>query len=650
MDPWRASLPRPRPRTVAISDDGARVTYLRPAYPGDPYPRLWVWDVTSGVQRAVAGTSGVERYATDTACRIAAFTADGVLHRVSIDGGGIERLPTGGPAHDAWPDPSGRRLAYLTRGTLRVIDEHGADQLLAGEAEAGPVMWGESDPASRTVFGRHEGYWWSPDSERLLAARVDHSGALPVTSLHLLDLDGFWVDVRWDRQAYPHLVAVTWEPRGGPLITVLPRSQHHALVLAVDARTGETQVHAELDDPRWVTVTPGTPAYLPDGRVVLGGELTLDALDTRCLFADGTLLTPPQLYVHRLAGRMPVDPALGEHLVDLVVEASEGEPAERHVYRVRLAARTVHPEVTRLTGDAGWHTGYAAGGTIAVLAESLDHPGVRLTVHRGDRTYHVPEPPSTAEPDPYPPRPVFERVTDRRLPAAVLYPADHVAGRRLPVLVEVPVGQGVVATREAWLRRRWYAERGLAVVVIDGRGTPGVAPSFEKAIYRRVLDILLADQAEGLAALTAKHPDLDTERVAIRGTGLAGAVAAAAVLRHPELYRAGVADAPITDWRSLPPGYAERFLGTPEDNPEAYARHDLAAEAAELRRPLLLTYPPGTAAEAQAVRLAGALTDADRPYQTFPTPTDRSADVLEYEWEFIRRALWPESGHMGGSP
>ncbi|HEX2416955.1 MAG TPA: prolyl oligopeptidase family serine peptidase, partial [Micromonosporaceae bacterium] len=455
---------------------------------------------------------------------------------------------------------------------------------------------------------------------------------LPVTSLHLLELDGFWVDVRWDRQGYPHLAAVTWGPRGGPLATVLPRSQHHALVLAVDPRTGETQVHAEVDDPRWVSVTPGTPAYLPDGRVVLGGELNLDAVETRCLFADGILLTPPQLYVRRLLGRLP-GPA--EHVVDLLVEASEGEPSERHIYRLRLAAKSSSPEVIRLTTDSGWHTGYGAGGTLVIASQSLDRSGVRTVVCSAAGQWEIPQAASDVAKHPAapPPRPVFSRVTDRRLPCAVLYPTGHVTGRKLPVLVMVNNGQGVVAARGRWQRHQWYADQGFATVVIDGRGTPGVSPGFEKAIYRRVLDVTLTDQIEGLAALAAKHPDLDLDRVAVRGTGFGGSVALAAVLRHPEVFRVAVAESPITDWTMEPVGFAERYLGSYQDNPEAYAQHDLVAAAEELTRPVLLISQPGTARDRQARRLVDGLRAARRPHRFVPAATD--ADVVR----FVRRGL-----------
>ncbi len=608
--------------------------YLRATGPDQDTDRLWMLDVRSGVERLLTETP-VQEYASDAGCHMVGYVSRGRLHRLRPDREDPEEIATAGKPYDVRPDPTGRRIAYRTENTLRVIDERGGDQLLAGEPG---VVWGGADRISAEVFGRQHGYWWSPDGERVLAARLDPGDPrapwrLPGTSLHLLELDGFWVDVRWDRQGYPHLAAVTWGHRGGPLATVLPRSQHHALVLAVDSRTGETQVHAEVDDPRWVSMTPGTPAYLPDGRVVLGGELNLDSMETRCLFADGILLTPPQLYVRRLLGRLP-GPA--DHVVDLLVEASDGEPSERHLYRLRLAAKSSSPEVTRLTVEPGWHTGCGADGTLVVVSESLDRAGTR-TVVRSAAGEHEIRSLSGSGVEPAASQPALARVTDRRLPCAVLYPAEHVTGRRLPVLVAVPDRQGVVAARSRWRRHRWYADQGFAVVVIDGRGTAGVSPTFEKAIYRRALDVMLTDQTDGLAALAAKHPDLDLERVAIHGSGIAGSVAVAAVMRHPEVYRAAVAQAPITDWTLEPLGFAERYLGSYQDNPEAYAQHDLVSTAAELTRPLLLVSPPDSPRGDQAHRLAAALRAAQRQHQIVPAATDQ--DVVR----FLRRELLIES-------
>src|SRR5690606_288779 len=147
------------------------------------------------------------------------------------------------------------------------------------------------------------------------------------------------------------------------------------------------------------------------------------------------------------------------------------------------------------------------------------------------------------------PRPQLARVTDRRLPAGVLYPRTHVSGRKLAVLVDAAgLQQGVRAARDDWAARQEWADAGFAVVVVDHRGTPGVAPSFEKVVHRRLADLSLADLADALAALTGKHPDLDLARVGVRGRGVGGWLAALSVLRRPDLFRCAVAEAPVVEW------------------------------------------------------------------------------------------------------
>jgi dipeptidyl-peptidase-4 len=117
------------------------------------------------------------------------------------------------------------------------------------------------------------------------------------------------------------------------------------------------------------------------------------------------------------------------------------------------------------------------------------------------------------------------------------------------------------------------------VVSVDSRGTPGVAPSFEKVVHRRLADVALLDHADALLALVGKHPDLDLTRVAVRGTGLGGWLAAMAALRRPELFHCAVARDPVLDWTALPPAFAERYLGRLADSPDVYAHHSLLDEA-----------------------------------------------------------------------
>jgi dipeptidyl-peptidase-4 len=701
---------RGAPRAVSVGADGARIVFLRSAGPTDPTDRLWVYDVTTGTEREIAdpavllsgapgdlpaeerslrerrrlSAGGVGSYATDPNATVAAFALAGRLFRADLRTGAVAELPATGPVVDPRPDPTGRRVAYVSGGALRVITEPAdggtgglrVDSVLAGEPESSDrISWGLADFIAAEEFGRFQGYWWAPDGSAILATRVDetrvprwhlHDPADPSSAptsvaypcagapnaevtLHLLDLDGGWVDVHWDREVYPYLVSVRWGD-GGPLITVLRRLQQHGLVLAVDPRTGETQVHAELADPRWVEPIPGTPCYLPDGRVLVGGELAHDGYDARCLFADGTLLTPPSLYVRRVCGRL----ASGT-TVELLVEASEGEPAEQHLYLVRTAHTGGIADARRISPDPGWHVGHSGGSTLVAGWAGLDHAGTQWTVSRGGSP--VGSLGSFAAPPPYAPRPALERVTDRRLPAGVLYPSSHVTGRKLPVLVDVyggPLGQEVLAVRSRWVARQWFAEQGFAVVVVDNRGTPGVAPSFEKVVHRRLADVILTDQVEALNALVEKHPDLDLTRVAIRGWSFGGWLAGLAVLRRPDVYHCGIAGAPVADWTLYDTAYTERYLGLPDDSSEVYDHHSLLTLAldpptrAEDARPLLLVHglADDNVVAAHTLRLSAALLQSGRPHAVIPLPaaTHMAAGgiaekLLRLELDFLIRSL-----------
>ncbi|MEN3307711.1 MAG: dipeptidyl-peptidase 4 [Micromonosporaceae bacterium] len=694
------------PRAVTVAADGSRVVFLRSTGPQDTVDRLYVFDVASGSERLVAdppalvsgdspdlppaeralrerlrlSASGIGSYAANPSATVAAFALGGELFRVDLTDGTVKPVPSAGSVIDPRPDPAGTRIAYVSAGQLRTTSEHGGDSLIAGEQD---ITWGLAEFIAAEEFSRYRGYWWAPDGQSLLAARVDearvprwtlhdpaepasppttlaypHAGATNAeVTLHLLDLDGGWVDVHWDRETYPYLVAVSWSETGGPLITVLRRLQQHGLVLAVDPRTGETQVHAELADPRWVEPVPGTPMYLPDGRVLVGGELAHDGYDARCLFADGTLLTPPSLYVRRVCGRIGRPSASG---VDLLVEASEGEPSEQYLYRVTAHAGAPVVDAARVPigGSApgpGWHTGSGGGDTIVVGSLSLDHAGTRWTVSHAGQV--VGELANLAATPPYAPRPALQRVTDRRLPTGVLYPRTHVAGRRLPVLVDIyggPAHQEVLATRARWLEKQWWADQGYAVVVVDNRGTPGVSPSFEKVVHRRLADVVLTDQVDALRALVDKHPDLDLERVAIRGWSFGGWLAGLAVLRRPDVYHAAVLGAPVSDWELYDTAYTERYLGMPDDGSDVYAHHSLVELAAEPpvrpadARPMLIIHglADDNVVAAHTLRLSGALLAAGRPHAVVPlTGASHMAAggiaerLLRFELAFLRRSL-----------
>jgi dipeptidyl-peptidase-4 len=584
-----------QPRRIEVGRDGERVVYLL----GD---RLCVLDTETGRIRAVA--KGLTDYACDPHATVAISAQQGRLHRVRLTGD-PDIVDLGVDGEQPQPDPTGRHVAYRRGRALYVLPDgataSGARPVLLAGEENPTVHWGYVD-ADAAGFGRDRGWWWAPDGSAVLAARCDGPRN---TSLHLLELDGGWVDVHWDRWVYPYVASAGWAD-GPPLVTVLRRGQNHGLVLAVDPRTGETQVHAELSDPRFVRTVAGTPLHLADGRVLVGSEIAHESYDSRCLFADGTLLTPPNLYVRRVVGRIgplclgpglpsatfgatrrvpdaePRSRDLDAELGDLLVEAST-DPAEQHLYRVRGAlGRSGGMAAQRLTHEPGWHTGECGGETMVVGSASLDHEGTRWAVLRRGRLVGRLGAPEAAAPANTSvgerPRPVLDRVTGRGLPVGVVYPMRHLVGRRLPVLLDLPDGlggQSVLARSDAWTARQTWAEAGFAVIAVDTRGSAGVAPSFEKVVHRRLIDLVLADLAETVHELGAKDPDLDLSRVLLRGHGIGGWLAARAVQDRPETFRGAVVRTPLRSWTELPSLVAERYLGNPDDNTEVWAHHEL---------------------------------------------------------------------------
>ena len=210
----------------------------------------------------------------------------------------------------------------------------------------------------------------------------------------------------------------------------------------------------------------------------------------------------------------------------------------------------------------------------------------------------------------------------------------------------------VRSARGSHLTSQWFAEQGFAVVVVDGRGTPGRGPEFERAVHGDLAAPVLDDQVDALAALAVRYPDLDLDRVGIRGWSFGGYLAALAVLRRPDVFHAAVAGAPVTDWALYDTHYTERYLGTPDADPDAYARSSLFADAAAARtphRPLLLVHglADDNVVAAHTLRLSSALLAAGRPHSVLPlsgvthmTPQEVVAEnLLLLQVAFLHDAL-----------
>jgi dipeptidyl-peptidase-4 len=206
-----------------------------------------------------------------------------------------------------------------------------------------------------------------------------------------------------------------------------------------------------------------------------------------------------------------------------------------------------------------------------------------------------------------------------------------------------------VRSHLAHVGSQWFADHGFAVVVTDGRGTPGRGSDWERAVHHDLASGVLEDQVDALEQAAAEFGCLDLERVAIRGWSFGGYLAALAVLLRPDRFHAAVAGAPVTEWRLYDTHYTERYLGDPGERPDVYDGSSLLPLAADLERPILLIHglADDNVVAAHTLRLSSALLAAGRPHEVLPlvgvthmTPQEVVAEnLLLHQLDFIRRAL-----------
>ncbi|MFI5860777.1 prolyl oligopeptidase family serine peptidase [Streptomyces sp. NPDC051546] len=676
------------PRAFSFGDEGRLLWFLRSSGPTDPFDGLWVLDTATGAETLLADprelspepaplpvverrlrersrlvAAGIGSYALSADGRTAVFALYGRLFRAAYEGARAaqagapaqpEELPAAGPVFDPRPNPDASRIAYVTGDALhtvpggRVSPDDGA-------------RWGVAEFAAAEELDRHRGHWWSPGGERLLAARVDESALqrrwsadpahpeLPAEDFAYPEAGGPNADVQlwvlgpgpdgavrldWDAETYPYVSDAAWDSTTEILLTVHDRLQQNVLLLSADPDTGRTRELSRTTHPQWVDpLLPGTPARLADGRMLTSADTPGGA--ARALALDGTLLTGDGIQVRGVAGT---------HGNRLLIEAGLRDPAEQQV----LLLDPDTGGLTPLADGPGVHSVLAASAG-ALLLSHADADGIRRVLRTADGRELAPV--DLAQPLPYRVVPVLERVTEHAVPTALVLPRGHVPGTRLPVLMDSYGGPGmqdVSAEPRRWQHRQWWADQGFAVVTVDNRGTAHVSPRHTHAMYRGFSEVTLEDQVAALQALGARHGDLDLTRVGVRGWSYGGYLSALAVLRRPDVFHAAAAGAAPTDFRQYDTAYTERYLGLPQEHPEVYERDSLLADAAGLRRPLLLV--TGLADDnvhpSHTLRLSQALTDAGRPHQllalpgvTHMTPGGAREKIMALELEFFRKEL-----------
>ncbi|MDB4109684.1 prolyl oligopeptidase family serine peptidase [bacterium] len=672
------------PRTFSVSRDGQRILFCRSAAGDDPVNRLWVIDLPESEprllvdpiallgsgdielttaekarrERAREAGGGIVTYTTHSDHGIVVFALNGALYKTIIATGETIELDTVGGAFDPRISPNGELVAYHAAGQLRVTGADG-DRLVAGEDPAdSAITWGAAEFVAAEEMGRGRGFWWGPDSDSLLVARVDTSQvnqwyisepidasiaprSLPypaagttnaTVDLFIIGLDGSQTPVDWSGREFEYLARADWTSRNGIWLTVQPRDQKTTAIVAVDDRSGDvTELHRDVD-PGWSELVTGAPRRFGDRLLTVADD---HETDTRRLSVDGEPVSPAGIQLRSIVSVSATHAIVG----------ATDDATELHVFEIALDGS----ETIALTTTAGIHRCVAGGDTKVVTSSTMLDTSSVTTVHAHGATFKIE---SFAE------RPDlefdvnFHISTPRALNSAVITPANHDGGL-LPVLLDPyggPHALRVQKARSAFSASQWFADQGFVVIVTDGSGTPARGPKFEQEVLGNMADPVLDDQVEALHALARQHEGLmDLTRVGIRGWSFGGYLAALAVLKRPDVFHAAVAGAPVTDWRLYDTHYTERYLGHPDTDADAYARTDLTPLAPLLERPLMLIHglADDNVVSAHTFKLSQALLEAGRPHQVLPlsgvshmTPQESVAEnLLKLQVAFLRDAL-----------
>ena len=683
-----ARFSRGVPRALRVTDDG-RVLFLRTATGREPRGDLWLLDLATGTESLLVAAhdlaadeadlpaaerarrerlresgAGITAYDVAEQANLVCFAYGGRLFAVELDssGGSARPLDVPGPVVDPRISSHGD-VAWQADGRVWCARSDGSEVRTVTPAD--DASWGLADFIAAEELGRTRGFWWAPDGRTLLVARVDETDvdtwwiadpaapdrapqsirypaagtANARVSLWRVHIDGGSEPCEILRvgpdEEFEYLATVSWG-RHGPLMQLLARDQRHTRVVTLGAESCEVRTVAEWRDPDWVDVVAGVPRWDATGQL-----LTVRAdrdVDATRLYRGDEPISPATLQVRGVLGQWRDSVVLSV--------GSDGVGADIMLLDTDGATQVV-------CAGGWWGSGTLGGGYLATTGADLASLNWRTPVVALDGSRPITDVRSVAEVPQVayrPPR--FGRVGGVRY-AVHLPTGEGDSGAHHPVLM-LPYGgphaQKVVAAGPAQTEAAWWASRGYAVVVADGRGTPGAGPAWERAVAGNLATPVLDDQLVALDAVLADYGELlDAARVGISGWSFGGYLAALAVLARPDRFHAAVAGAPVVDWRLYDTGYTERYLGTPADHPEAYGVSDLLPLAPGLRRPLLLIHglADDNVVAAHTLRLSGALLTAGRPHAVLPLTgvthmagqAEVAANLLRLQADFFDRQL-----------
>lgn len=520
-------------------------------------------------------------------------------------------------AENVTVNPQSRYIAYTVKNNLLLRTADGQELPVTQDADIN-IVNGKS--VHREEFGIDRGIFFSPQGDLVAFYRMDqrmvndypvidwsvvpaHANIIKYPMAggksHEVTLGIYQpstrktVFLKTTGEADHYLTCVTWAPdQQSVYVALLNRDQNHLSLNQYSATTGELiKTLFEEKDPKYVH--PSHPLTFVPGKP-----------DQFIWWSDRDGYT--HLYLYNTAGQLQKQLTKGDWVVnelqgfhnatnEVIITAAKESPMEKHGYAVNLKTGALR----RLDQAAGWHDIQVSSNGDYVLDSYTSKDVPSMAVITGLNGRYAETILKAADPLKNFKRPEIRQVTLKADDGTPLYgklilPVDFDSTRQYPVIVYLYNGPNVQLIRNTfpYSGNLWYeymAQRGYVVFTMDGRGSANRGMAFEQATFRRLGTVEMNDQLQGVAYLKSL-PYVNQQKMGVHGWSFGGFMTTSLMLRHPGVFQAGVAGGPVIDWSMYEVMYTERYMDTPQQNPEGYANSNLLTQTKNLKGQLMLIH------------------------------------------------------------
>ena len=517
-----------------------------------------------------------------------------------------------------------KATAYIENDQLFVVDGKGNKHQLTTDGSR-EIVYGQS--VHRNEFGINKGTFWSPDSARLAFYRMDQS---MVTDYPQVDI--FPREATYEPDKYP------MAGMNAHMVTVCVYDINTNKTVTLKTPNGSV-VSDSVTDTKPIYFT--NIAWSPDGKTVYMFELNRDQNDCRLVSYDATTgermaelyretsekyvepLHPIQflpwdsdkfimqsqrdgynhLYLYNKEGQLLKQLTSGPWVVQdvlgfnakqksIIIEANKYHPLHRQIYSVNVS----NGKMTQLTTDDGVHRGeLSASGSFVLDRHSSPTQPRNISVLSVSGSSPAKTTRLLTASDPWKDyeQPIFEcgsiKAADGKtdLYYRMVKPYDFNPEQKYPTVVYVyggPHAHNVEASWH-WHSRSWetyMSQKGYVLFILDNRGSENRGRDFEQATFRQLGQIEMKDQMKGVEYLKSL-PYVDKDRIGVHGWSFGGFMTISLMTNYPDVFKVGVAGGPVIDWKWYEVMYGERYMDTPQQNPEGYKKTSLINMAKNLK-------------------------------------------------------------------